>query len=335
MASCVITTEKLNTLNLKLSKYKNFILFVVLVSLLTLAFWLFLRDSSEESNSRSKINPGISIASNPDSILLLKKGKADFLSLQNGSFYFNNIFRVKPELEEAFVLILKQLEVKRPISGKMQEKLSIAIDTAGVLVKVYEKETLLSTFEVWGDKDKKKTYVRLPDKNQIYLANIPGYSTYIADIFFYDESSWKNTALFESTWRSLRKLDIKYPGADSNNTSIEYSGEFFKINQLEAFDTLAVLDYLEQFSKIRVGSYLPANNRYTDSILNEQATLIVEIDDLESSKSNVYAFYVDSIKTEPRVLVIGKDKQVGEISKEKFNVIAKDLSFFLLKDKLQ
>lgn len=333
MASCVITTEEPNILNLKLSRYKNFILFVVLVSLVMLTFWLFMRDSSVESDSQAKINLGISIAANPDSILLLKKGKSDFLSLQNGSFYLNNNVRVKPELEEAFVLILKQLEVRRPVSEKMHEKLSIAIDTAGVHVEVYEKKDLLSTFEIWGDKEQKKTYVRLPEKKQIYLANLPGYSTYIADIFFYDESSWKNNTLFESTWRSLQTLDIQYPLADSKNTRIEYSGEYFKINQLEAFDTLAVLDYLEQFSKIRVNSYLPDNDRFTDSILNEQATLIVKIDDLESSKSNAYSFYVDSLKSESRVLVIGKDKQVGVITKEKFNVIAKNLSFFSLKDR--
>lgn len=331
MDFCVITTEEPNILNLKLSSSKNLILLIVLVSLVTLTFWLFMRDSWDESEPQAKIGLGISNDANPDSILLLKKGKSNFLSLQNGSFYFNNNFRIKPELEEALVVILRQLEVRRPVSEKMQETLSMIIDTAGMHVEVYEGENLLSTFEIWGNKEQNQTYILLPESQQIYLANIPGYSTYIADIFFYNESNWKNNVLFESTWRSLRKLDIEYPIDDSKNTTIEYSGEYFNIDQLEAFDTLAVLDYLEQFSKIRVDSYLPDNNRFTDSILNERATLIVKIDDLESAKSNVYSFYRDSIKTEPLVLVIGKDKRVGVITKEKFDAIAKNLDSFLVK----
>src|SRR5690606_24595226 len=140
--------------NLKLSNYKNYILAVVLLSLATLAFWVFKRDSAGEDKPYAKVSLSISTDAIPDSIRLLgREGNSDFLALQNGSFYFNNTVRVKPELEEALVVILKKLEVRRPISGKMHESLSTSIDTAGVQVDVYQKDELLSTFEIWGDKE--------------------------------------------------------------------------------------------------------------------------------------------------------------------------------------
>ena len=113
----------------------------------------------------------------------------------------------------------------------------------------------------------------------------------------------------------------------------EYSGEFFTIAQLEAFDTLAVLDYLEQFSQIRVNSFLTDSESFLDSVSNEQPALIVKIDDLESSQSNAYTFYVTRLTPETRIFVIGNDRQVGVITEEKFKVIAKDLSFFSLKER--
>ena len=310
-----------------MSKYKNFILFAILVSLIAISVWLFIKDETTEKIDYKNVDFSISIAASPDSIILFKKEKDDLLTLKGDELFFNDV-RIKPKLQEALNIILKQLEVKRPVSNKRQDELNEIIDTAGVQVKVYEEGALLKEFYLWGDNEKNVTYARQTSSEEIYIVIIPGHSTYIADIFFYEEDEWRNNTLFESTWRSLKELQVRYPKADSNNFSIEYAGEFFKVPELEAFDTVALLDYLEEFSNVRVSRYLAEKQLSVDSLLTETPDMIVKIEDLEKSKSNELLFYRDSSK----VIVIGKEQKAGIIPKEKYSRITKNRNSFLLKE---
>jgi hypothetical protein len=313
-----------------LSKYKNFILFAVLVSLIAISLWLFTKDETAIKKDYRDVDFSISIAANVDSIILTRKGKEDLLTVKNEELFFNDV-RIKPRLQEALHIILKQLEVKRPVSKKLQDQLSATIDSAGVQVKIYEKGEPIKELFLWGDKEKKVTYARLPASEEIYIVNIPGHSTYIADIFYYGEDEWRNNALFESTWRSLKELQVQYPKAESDNFTVEYAGEFFNIPELEAFDTIALLNYLEEFSSVRISRYLPENSILLDSLLDETPDMIVKIEDLEKSKSNRLLFYADSSKA----FVIGKEQNIGVIPEKKYSEIKKNSGSFLLKKNIK
>lgn len=313
-----------------MNKYKNFILFAILLSLIAISLWLFIKDGTAIKKDYKDVDFSITIATNPDSIILTKKGEEDLLTFKIEEVFFNDV-RIKPRLQEALNIILKQLKVKRPVSNKLQDQLNETIDSAGVQVKIYEKGELLREFHMWGDREKKVTYVRQPDSEEIYIVIIPGHSTYIADIFYYGEDEWRNNALFESTWRSLKELQVQYPKAESNNFSVEYAGEFFNIPELEAFDTVALLNYLEEFSNVRISRYLPENKMLLDSLLNEAPDMIVNIEDLEESKSKRLLFYTDSSKA----IVIGKEQNVGIIPKKIYSEIKKNRSSFLLKKNIK
>src|SRR5690606_20033209 len=241
-------------------------------------------------NHRS-ISFKIPATANPDSVVLENQHFTNILVSRNQRLYFNGSYEVKPALEEAFWIILKQLEARRPVSKKQYSDILAAMDTAGVNVHVFESGVLLKNFKIWGDKEKKATYMMEPGKNDIYLISIPGHSTYLAGIFFYEKNDWRKNSLFESTWRSLRKLDVQFPKAPSGDFRLEFGADFFFIPGLEAFDTLVVLDYLETFSNVRIIRFLPGQPKLLDSLENAAPDLLINIDDLDAVHSNLLHFY--------------------------------------------
>lgn len=313
----------------KVKKFRIYILVGVLLALVAVTYWLLTRDETTSKAQFSGLSFAIPASAQPDSIALAHRGQLNFLLLENQNFYFNGSYRAKPALQEAFLAILKQMEVKRPVSKKVHANLLTAIDSAGVQVKVYEQGVLLKHFELWGDRSKEATYIKEPGKDSIYLVTIPGHSVYVADIFFYEANQWRNNALFASTWRSLNQLSVTFPKTPEQDFSVEFGEDFFHIPGLEAFDTLVLLDYLETFSNITITRYLPEQQKVLDSLLNIEPALTVKIDDLDTANANVLHFYPgETEQHKNQVLVIGKDREPGIIPVENFKEIARGEAHF-------
>ena len=307
--------------------YRLYILTAVLLGLVAITYWLLDQEQSPSSVIPA-VNFGIPATAQPDSIVLERQKSTNFLLLKRQHLLFNGRYEVKPSLQEAFFVILKQMEAKRPVSKKIRANILAAMDSAGVKVSVYEKDNLIKDFKVWGDKENERTYIK-SEKDNIYLITIPGYSTYIGGIFFYGEKEWRNNALFESTWRSLKKLDVQFPKDPSQNVSIEFGTEFFFLPGLDAFDTVGVLDYLEGFSNVRVIKYLNQEQQEVERLLTIEPNLLVKIEDLDTAQSNVLRFYLaDSLINQDMVLVVGKEREMALISGRSFEQIAKEESNF-------
>lgn len=310
-------------------RYKIYILSVIFAGLVALTYWLLIIDNTSPKESFSNVNLGIPASVQPDSIVFVHQKEVNKLISKNGELYINDKYKVKSDLQEAFLLILTQIEVKRPVSKKLRAELLAAMDSAGVLVNMYESGMLVKSIEVWGDKRKEITYVKEPDKEDIYIVTIPGHAVYLGDIFFYNENEWRNNTLFQSTWRSLNKLSVQFPKATSENFSVEFAEDFFYIPELEAFDTTALLDYLETFSNIRIVNYLPQKKWLIDSLLNVKPDLRIKIDDLDTAKSNDLYFYgYDSSANKKEVIVVGKDREPGIVPLESYKKIAKGNKYF-------
>ena len=296
---------------------------------MAITYWLLNQNQTPSGTGTPTVSFGIPADAQPDSVVLAHQNETNFLILKRGNLLFNGRYAVKATLQEAFLVILKEMEAKRPVSKKIRADILAAMDSAGVKVSVYQEDNLIKSFELWGNKEKEQTYMRESGKGDIYLITIPGYSTYIGGIFFYGENEWRNNVLFESTWQSLKKLDVHFPKAPSQNVSIEFGTEFFDLPGLHAFDTVAVLDYLEAFSNVRVINYLKKEEQEVERLLTIEPDLLVKIEDLDVAASNVLHFYVaDSLKDQNKVLVIGNEKEIGLISTRSFEQIAKEESHF-------
>lgn len=316
-----------------MKKYNRYILIAILLGIIGLTYWMLGDKESTNQTTFSEPQLNMPFSSQPDSIALVYQNEVNFLTLKNQYLYFNGEYRVKPELQEAFIAILKQVEVRRPVSKKQQTSLSTAIDTAGVEVNVYESGLLVKSFELWGDERRRVTYIKETDKDDIYIATIPGHSVYLAEIFYYKENQWRSNTLFNSTWRSLKKLEVHFPKAPSGSFSVQFSEDFFYIPELEAVDTIALLDYLETFSSIRVAKYLPAKENIADSMAGKEPDLRIKIDDFDALNSDLLQFYLqDSTVSSDEVLVTQQGGDVGVISLENFRKIAKEKQHFAYRE---
>lgn len=312
-------------------RYKNISLLVLLVILSLLAYWLV----SGEKDDKQLVQETFSLPTglSPDKISFESKGnhKQQTLEQVNQEWYLNKTIKTKANLSEALLSILHRVEAKRGIAKKQESTLQSLMDSAAVLVKTYKEGELLNAFEIWGDGENKTTYIRQPDDNRIYIAHIPGYNTYLAALFFLGEDQWRSNVLFESTPRSLRKLTIEYPAEKDKGFTIQYHNDFFTVAGVAKLDTVALLNYLEDFSQITVDGYA-FEEEEMEKVMQQGPELIVHIDDIDPSKSNIYSFYFSNGKDRGEVGVIGKEKQWGKLSRAHFDQIARTEDYFSVEE---
>ena len=308
---------------------KNLVLLGLLLLLSVLAFFLL---KSREENIKNEIghNAGfnISAGASPDSIVLKKEGDIKVFKEAAGEWYLNEDIRVRDELQDALILILKRVQVKRPVSGSEQKQLAAIFDSASIRTEIYQDGNLLNAFDVWGNRETKTTYARLPEEEGIYIVDIPGYSTYIADIFFLKASDWRSSLLFESTWRSLKSVRFKFPKSEEDNYEIVAAGEFLKVTEVSALDTVALVTFLDEFSRIKIRNYFPSESVILDSLRDVVPDLVIAIDDFEEENTNAFQFYTGFGETGRQVAVIGKDQEAGLIPQGDFEKLNKKVTFF-------
>ena len=133
--------------------------------------------------------------------------------------------------------------------------------------------------------------------------------------------------MFESTPRSLRKLTVAYPAEKDKGFTIQYHNDFFTVAGVAQLDTVALLNYLEDFSQIAVNGDA-FEEAEEEKMMQQDPELIVHIDDIDPSKSNIYRFYLSDEKGRGEVNVIGKEKQWRKLSKIHFDQIARTEDYF-------
>ncbi len=185
-----------------------------------------------------------------DRIVMQKNSQVLDAKAYSGGFLINDSYPMDPQLMTLLATVLQRVNVQRPVAEDRQSVLFDSLKANGTLVELYRGEDKLKSFWAGGDPSQNRSYFSTPD-GEVYLVNLPGYTSYLGGLFQLEPHQWRSKNLIQSTWRSLLSFSINKLQQPQSNLSIEYSDPFFKVQGVQQIDSNKVVNYLEGLTGLR------------------------------------------------------------------------------------
>jgi len=233
--------------------------------------------------------------------------------------------------DEYYISLLKavisSVEVQRPLSSQELIREDVLSNTAEVSIETINGKVL--EFIAGGNEIQTQSYFKDKSSGEVYLVNIPGYRSFVSGIFLLTEKEWEDKTLFETSWTSLQKLEVKYPSNPDQSFSIKQNNGFPQIMELSAVDTTRMMDYLSIFAGLKANYFLEPVDY--DSIIGTEPQLIINIEDLNSDKNNQLQLYYLQPGSTVQVGLM-KNGQIIGFDYRNVRFIARPLAYFRAKN---
>ena len=289
-------------------KKKNLRLFSIagLLVIVNLTFFL----SSSGTFSREK-NYDIAIADTSAvvSVKLTRGEMVNTLIRDGQAWTLNQEFGTDPGYTRILLAVMNRVAVKRQLGVSQLEELQSRVELDAVLV---ELEELGRSFYVLGNRTYTKTYFLEPNLNVGYEVEIPGYRDFVGGIFQLTTDQWRDRLIFRGNFRTIDQIEVKQNDQVVFNADLKDS--YFQIDGLGAYDTLALVNYLNGFN------FLQANERISSG-------KFPQYDSLRNTVDKSQLIIHDLGLAEPLVLDIypalpGENFQLTVVNEKDMTVIA-------------
>lgn len=210
--------------------------------------------------------------------------------VNNKSWRINNRYQVDELMLKSLFSVMQSLEVKRPVSEQSKEKILQSFADNGIEIKVFAGEKLKTHFMMSAFEE--DTYAMLlDDKNKPYSIYIPGFFVPIRDLFDINEQEWRNKTVMQTSWRSMKSLNLKYSQNPKNNLHIEYDSIFYKVENVANLDTARLYSYIQNnYTVFRAESFLK-NDELKDSLQKAKPFCTITLRDLNPKNNNTLKIY--------------------------------------------
>ena len=245
----------------------------------------------------------------------------------NGNFWVvNNKYKADPQRVEVLFAIARQIQVRRQASMVQQDSLNTNLDTKGVSLALKSQGQTMKEYTVWGDPARGMTWLREPGSNMPYLAEIPGYRSYLGGIFELDENSWRYPIVLDINWQNLQQVAVSYPGKEQSSFEVVYENGFYGVSGLEATDSTRLTDFLDNLSLLYVNDYLSSSEvAQYDSLFSQQEAHIV-VSDVGQNEYVVDIF--EKVPGRDEILIRIDSSRVGLVDYGKVRTLLKPRVFF-------
>jgi hypothetical protein len=160
-----------------------------------------------------------------------------------------------------FILrVLKEMQIKSPVSPELFSKEVSEKDLSPVNVKVYEKRKLLNSFlvfktqsNIYGNIMKKK------ERAKPFIVYVPGFDGDIGSGFTMNELFWQPYTIFDYLPSEIAAIDFENPADTSNSFSIRNNKKNFllvgKNTDPNGSDSIKVSRYISYFTRVPFESW--------------------------------------------------------------------------------
>ncbi len=272
---------------------KNKILFVILALLIAVSVFLQMRTRTLEiSTIREADKFAIADTAGIKKIIISKRSDTISLERVNNHWTINNSMEADPDIIRVFLAVLKQLNISKGVSKNQLEQTRKDLLKKGLQVKIYNDRGLVKNYRVMGNSTKTLSVFMDVQDSIPYVVELPGYDSYVAGIFGIPAIDWQNRLIFNSTWRSLRKLEMLYPAKPKNSFEIRFDVDFFKVTGVNKLDTAAVMNYIDEFQYFQADRFIePKKGSRYDKLLKTEPLAYLSIEDIDERKNNRITFY--------------------------------------------
>jgi len=268
---------------------RNKRLLILLVVLTTITAFVYRRGDDSNSSPVDKTMFRVQDLKLVDEVALESDTGHIDLKYAGSRWMVNDHYPADRQLIELLFATLQQAQPKRAVATAMRDSLSQVLKKTGVKVSLLSEGKTLKSFYAGGNPQKTQAYFQLSSGSDPYVVTIPGYRVYTSGIFELDENGWREKRVFNFNWRNFKNLKVSNLAHPQQDFTVEFTGQYFGIQDLANVDTLKLNNYLDAVSLIQVLQYGTAGsgqrNRY-DSLL---ATVPVMKIDVRDVADNVFS----------------------------------------------
>lgn len=245
--------------------------FYILLLLALLAFGLYTtierKVKSDDARFSEFATPNIEEVTRVD--LEDKEGRKMVLAKENGKWMLNGKYPAKMQFVKEMLFTMENIYTASPIADVALEHAIKQMSTRSNKVSVYLN----------GDDEPEKVYYvggMSPDKSgtnilreidgkvsdRIYVVRLPGHNGFVTDVFYVDETLWRETTVFGYAPSEIKQVEVDYVSEDSlHSFTLSNENNVFTLTtpSLEftdnELDKGVVTNYLMGFTKKNVESY--------------------------------------------------------------------------------
>ncbi|WP_338236267.1 DUF4340 domain-containing protein [Persicobacter diffluens] len=260
------------------------------------------------------------------SIEITNQQEVTLLNRQKDGWLVNEL-PAESGMIDVLLSILNQMEVKRRVPKREQESVYRLLTENGIKVKVTSGEGS-SEFITVGNPAKTLSYFQKEDDVPA-IVHLPGYNSYVTGIFEVLPNDWRKRAIFESSPRSLKSLQLQYPEHPEDNFEITSNSIKWEIEGLPEGDQKLLNQYLSQFAYLQVDQYLDRGQvKELDSLIASQPMAIITIDDIRKEHNGELKLF-RTAKGEKMLAGLLNDEQIVLIEKKRAKALLAKRSDFL------
>jgi hypothetical protein len=298
------------------------------LALITLGLYFFGNPKSQLEVEKSLFKP--KDVSGINKIMLESKSDTVWLDFNGTRWMVNNQYEADQQLIKLLFATLEKAEPKRSVSNNQRDTVSSQLLQTGVLVKLFDNQTLMQAFRAGGNQQKTETYFQKLDDEIPYLITIPGYRLYVSYILELDENGWRDKRIFNFNWRNFKSLTMILPDEPAQNFEVSFKDNFFGIREIASADTTKLNDYLDAISLLTADQFIsPGLSTRYDSILKTTPAFSIEVKDI-SDKTYTLNLYPSGAHDQIIFGRLGPNQGVL-FNRNRITPIARKKAFFIAK----
>ena len=305
----------------------------ILVVLGGLAWFALQRNANTTSVDTEDANFAVEDTAAIDRISISNKatGKVFILKkLGQGNWVLNDSLKLSFYRMQLLLSTLQGLRMKRPLSEAETKTAIEEIATHHDLVHVYSGDKLLRGFYMGPEADENMgNYALVEGAERPYVVYLLHFSGYPGAHFQIDPNHWRDKQIFRSSAQTLQRIVVQQPAKPAERLVVNFKNSKFAVEGATNIDTTRLIDFLIAFRGTFAEQYID-DAKYKDSLLHTTPGYIIELEDIDKTKSNTLWLYPAANPEDDVERMIGylpKQKTAITLQTQNFKPIAHGLSW--------
>jgi len=306
------------------------ILSVVFVLLAIGAWFSVQKKFSTNTIDQSEGNVAIQDTASISKIKVEQNGKLLVLTKSADGWVVNGKYKTVYRPMTMMLVGLNQLQIKRPVSDESKARVLKDLQEKGAKVTVENAEGVTTLTFLTNENDINTTYLLTQKSQEPVIAYVPGISGNINNLFKLSENDWRNRRLFYSNPRTLKSIKVSYPQNPAEGFEINYSEGKLELAGVSSLDSSKFFPYIAAFQNIPVSFYLSDKKDSANALIQKSQLLgKIEVNDLDSVKTNSVEVFKDSGNKKDYFGRVGKTGEPVVLNKEIFDYLLAKKSQFI------
>lgn len=256
---------------------KKNIIYLVLLVVLGAAALYFMGKGSKISETRiDRRDFSVSEIEKVDKIIMSSKTPTTVTleKAKNGEWQVGGK-KVRVENINLLLKTMERMEIKNPLSKKMEQNVLNKMATASTKVEVFKEGKLVKTFYVGHNTpDNLGTFMMLKGATKPYAVHLPGHNGYLSTRFYTNAYQWRDRQLFNIDNLDITSVHLKYSQGKAMDFHIQKTGNGYTmkdhLDQPMNFDPVKLNEYLASFRGRKHEGYLMPSDPMNGEKLEEQ-----------------------------------------------------------------